>query len=178
MRGGQGWLLLWVLCHLTGFARLVWGWSKGSLPHSEWFVYCLFVRRCVLFICASRRTNGKRVFKMTTVPALIDRRIDLLRTVNPWMALSSSRLHNLRMLDGAGDGIGWLQLVGSIKMFCFVHHEMHRLVFGICKFFPSKLFFWMYIYTYTHVHVWERIRPVSYRSIFMLRTKVRNYLAR
>jgi len=45
MRGGQGRLLLWVLCHLTGFARLVWGRSKGSLPHSEWFVYCLFVRR-------------------------------------------------------------------------------------------------------------------------------------
>jgi len=27
-------------------------------------------------------------------------------------------------------------------------------------------------------YVWERIRPVSYRSIFMLRTEVRNYLPR
>jgi len=31
--------------------------------------------------------------------------------------------------------------------------------------------------TPSHPHLWERIRPVSYRSIFMLRTKVRTYLA-
>jgi len=34
------------------------------------------------------------------------------------------------------------------------------------------------IYTYIYICVWERIRPVIYRSIFMLRTKVRHYLAR
>ena len=31
--------------------------------------------------------------------------------------------------------------------------------------------------TQVYIVLWERIRPVSYRSIFMLRTKVRKYLA-
>ena len=33
--------LLRVLCHFTGFARLVWGRSQAQLPHPESFVYCL-----------------------------------------------------------------------------------------------------------------------------------------
>ena len=57
---------LWVLCHLTGFARLGWGWSdvlatathcntlqhtavdficSPNFVHSEWFMYCLFLKQ-------------------------------------------------------------------------------------------------------------------------------------
>jgi len=38
-------LFVVALCHFTGFARLVWGRSNvlAQLPHSEWFLHCLFL---------------------------------------------------------------------------------------------------------------------------------------
>ena len=56
-----GFFFLCVLCHFTGFARLVWGWSQGSpsfrSQRLRWFVICLFV---LSLFCGERDSTNRQ----------------------------------------------------------------------------------------------------------------------